>query len=195
MAKSINSKLQDVKRDLILDATSELLDSIGFDKLKVSELANEVGISVGTIYSMFESKEGLYLAYVQRQVDMFLLFLNEKCEGITDPKEELRMALTLKFEHFVQKRTAIEDCAKNNVFFFNNIHSGTDMLHEIIKHLALNISKINPKLSSVESEKLAYVIMSLSDGYVNHWLIVEDDLLSQIDNLYKQSIAIIEGYE
>ena len=191
----MQSKLHDVKRELILDTASELLETLGYDKLKVSELASEVGVSVGSIYSMFDSKEGLYLAYVQRQVDRFLSILEEKLVGVNDPKEMLLSTLSLKLEYFNQKKKAIEDCAKNNVFFFNNINTGTEILEEIFIFLARIIEKINTKLQANEAEKLAYVIMGLSDGYINHWLKREDDLSSELSALHKQSLYIIQEYK
>jgi AcrR family transcriptional regulator len=120
MSSKIKSKLQDVKRDFILQEAALLFESGGFEQLKVSDLAKTVGVSVGTIYGMFTSKEGLYMAYVRQQIASYVQEMERRCAGITSAKEQLRMAFWLKFEHFASKRRAIEECARNNPLFFSN---------------------------------------------------------------------------
>ena len=121
MASIIKSKLHDIKRDLILEEAAKHFESIGFEQLKIAELAKSVGISVGTIYAMFDSKEGLYLAYVRQQITSYLRELEQRCETIKSAPEQLRMTFQLKFEHFASKRKAVEECVKNNPLFFSNM--------------------------------------------------------------------------
>ncbi len=196
MSSTIKSKMQDLKRDLILEEASILFESKGFEELKVSELAKTVGVSVGTIYGMFESKEGLYMAYVRCQIVSYVEEMERRFENIESADEQLRMAFQLKFEHFASKRKAIEECAKNNPLFFSNIrHSSPDILAEVYIKIAAIIVRINPKLDAAEAQKLAYACVGLSDGYIAHWLVVEDDLLSQLEPMFQQMMLMIKGCE
>jgi AcrR family transcriptional regulator len=52
----------------ILDATAELFAHYGFDKTTVSEIARAAGVSKGSIYLHFESKEALLEALLLREL-------------------------------------------------------------------------------------------------------------------------------
>jgi len=54
------------RREEILDAFIRLIGRYGIDKTTMQELAKEAGISVGTIYNDFTSKEELIDAFCQR---------------------------------------------------------------------------------------------------------------------------------
>lgn len=194
MPTVIKSKLQDVKRDLILQEASLLFENMGYEQLKVSELAKSVGVSVGTIYGMFESKEGLYIAYVQYQIEAYLKELDARCKETTSAEDELRMVFDLKFGHFITKRKAIEECARNNPLFFSNIrHSVPDILEGVYEKIATIIAAVNPALDSVTAKKLAYACVGLSDGFITYWLAEDGDLLSYTEEMHMQMMLMIKG--
>jgi len=193
MSANIKTKLQDVKRELILEEAAKLFESIGYESLKVSDLAKKVGVSVGTIYGMFESKEGLYLAYVKQQVALYVLELEERCRNVS-AQEQLLKAFELKFEHFHTKRIAIEDCAKNNPLFFSNIrHGSLDIFEKVYRKIAMIIEAINPEIDTQEAMRLSYALIGLSDGYITHWFAYDDDLLKQLEPMHQQMLLMIKG--
>jgi len=195
MSSTIKSKLKDVKRDLILQEAAQLFESIGFEQVKVFDLAKILGISVGTIYALFESKEGLYLAYISHQIEAYLGELEQRCEATDSAPQQLKMVFQLKLEHFTSKRKAVEECARNNPLFFNNIrHNSQDILSRVYGKITEIILRINPKLDTVQAQKLAYACTGLSDGYIAHWLLVEDDLLSLVEPMHKQMLQMIKGH-
>ena len=57
------------KRDLILDAAMRMLLEKGFARSTMSDVAQVADIGRGTVYWHFPSKNGLFLAAVQREVD------------------------------------------------------------------------------------------------------------------------------
>ncbi|WP_345972860.1 TetR/AcrR family transcriptional regulator [Sulfurimonas diazotrophicus] len=190
----IKAKLQDVKRSLILEAAAAAFESAGYEALKVSELAKGVGVSVGTIYGLFESKEGLYMAYVKAQISGYIAELRARCETVTDPEAQLETAFWLKFSHFASKRRAVEECAKNNPLFFSNIrHSEPEILEQVYKVIAGIVRRINPKLDEEEALAMSYHLAGLSDGYINYWLVHDGDLLSKVPALQAQMLTMIKG--
>jgi AcrR family transcriptional regulator len=193
MSANIKTKLQDVKRELILEEAATLFESIGYESLKVSDLAKKVGVSVGTIYGMFESKEELYLAYVKQQIASHVVELEARCKDMT-PQEQLLKAFELKFEHFYSKRIAIEECAKNNPLFFSNIrHTSPDILEEVYRKIATIIQAINPSIDAQQAMRLSYAFTGLSDGYIAHWFAYDDDLLKQLQPMHQQMLLMIKG--
>lgn len=194
MSTMIKSKLQDVKRELILEEAAKLFESAGFENLKVSDLAKSVGVSVGTIYGMFDSKEGLYLAYVQRQIAAYLDELDARCAQIDSPKEQLKTVFRIKFEHFASKRKAVEECARNNPLFFSNVrHSSPDIFERAYAKIAGIIGRVNPALDEEDALQLAYACVGLSDGYLSYWLAADHDLLRRVEPFFAQMMLLIEG--
>jgi AcrR family transcriptional regulator len=193
MSANIKTKLQDVKRGLILEAAAKLFETEGYEQLKVSELAKSVGVSVGTIYGLFESKEGLYMAYVRAQIGQYLAALDARLEGVDSPEAQLREVFALKFEYFGSKRRAVEECAKNNPLFFSNIrHSEPEILEEVYVRISKIVQAIRPDLGGSEALELAYQIIGLSDGYLTYWLAHDGDLMSRLPKLHAQLLMIIK---
>lgn len=194
MSVMIKAKLQDVKRTLILEAAAECFERVGFEALKVSELAKMIGVSVGTIYGYFDSKEGLYMAYVKAQIAGYLEELDACFMQVHSPEARLEQAFLLKFEHFASKRKAVEECVKNNPLFFSNIrHSEPEILEQVYTRIAAIVCEINPVLDDSAALQLAYLFSGLSDGYIAHWLTHEGDLMVQLPKLQSQMLAMIKG--
>ena len=55
------------KHERILDAAGRLFETAGFEGASMSAITREAGVSKGTIYHHFESKAGLFGAYVRRE--------------------------------------------------------------------------------------------------------------------------------
>jgi AcrR family transcriptional regulator len=57
------------KRGQILDATMRLLNDRGYTKTTMSGVAKEAGIGRGTVYWHFESKDDLFYALIDREIE------------------------------------------------------------------------------------------------------------------------------
>ncbi|WP_237497277.1 TetR/AcrR family transcriptional regulator [Lysinibacillus sp. HST-98] len=53
-------KKKKIKRSTILNAAIKLYSENGFAETKVAEIAKEAGVSFGTVFTYFESKEALW---------------------------------------------------------------------------------------------------------------------------------------
>ena len=190
----IKTKLQDVKRALILEEAATQFERVGYEQLKVSDLAKSVGISVGTIYGLFESKEGLYMAYVNEQIARYLEALEARCAGAATPEAQLEQVYLLKFEYFVSKRKAVEECARNNPLFFSNIrYRIPELMERIYEKIANIVREIAPGKSEGEALELAYILSGLSDGYLMYWLAHDGELLARTSELHAQMLTMIKG--
>ena len=76
-----NQAVRDEIRESILDAVDRLLERSGYKKMKIDDIAEEVGIGKGTIYLHFRSKEDVALAHIDRIVQRLLVRLNEIAES------------------------------------------------------------------------------------------------------------------
>lgn len=88
-----NQAVRDEIRESILDAVDRLLERNGYKKMKIDDIAQEVGIGKGTIYLHFRSKEDVALAHIDRIVQRLLVQLNEIAESNANPVAKLRAML------------------------------------------------------------------------------------------------------
>ena len=72
-AKARNAKTS-MYRSLIIDAAERLFASRGYERTKIQDVATESGISLGTLYSVFDGKSDLYEAVQDERLgQLFLL--------------------------------------------------------------------------------------------------------------------------
>jgi AcrR family transcriptional regulator len=72
-AKARNAKTS-MYRSLIIDAAEHLFASRGYEGTKIQDIASESGISLGTLYSVFDGKSDIYQAVQDERLGrLFLL--------------------------------------------------------------------------------------------------------------------------
>ena len=72
-AKARNAKTS-MYRSLIIDAAERLFASRGYERTKIQDVATESGISLGTLYSVFDGKSDIYEAVQDERLgQLFLL--------------------------------------------------------------------------------------------------------------------------
>ena len=192
---SIKTKMHELKKELLLKEASILFEDIGYEHMKVADLAKIAGVSIGTIYSMFGSKEGLYLAYIEHQIANFFEELQSRDSAETKAEDKIHSFIELKFGYYYQKKKAIEQNATNNLLFFHTLYKEhANPFHKVYIYLAECFMQLNPKLDNEEAMRMAFAINGLSDGYITRWLELDDDLLKRVDEVSRLSVLMVQGY-
>lgn len=73
----------------ILNAATKLLSEEGFQKMLITDLAKEAGVSVGTIYQYVDTKEDILVLVVNDIIESYRREVPAAMEGIDDPVERL----------------------------------------------------------------------------------------------------------
>ena len=80
--------------ETIITATAHILDKEGFEKVSTNKIAEKAGISVGSLYQYFPTKDAIFAfmmdRYVQSQTDIINKILAENDQS-QDLKETIRM--------------------------------------------------------------------------------------------------------
>src|SRR5512145_1077794 len=71
MARVVNQEEHTAKRNEILDAARRFVDTIGYERMTIQDLLNDLQISKGAFYHYFDSKPAVLEALTQRMVDEF----------------------------------------------------------------------------------------------------------------------------
>ena len=169
----LNAEIKNMKRTLILEKASEMFEIHGFEELKISALAKEVGVSVGTIYAYFDSKEGLYSAWVLTEIEAAYALFLKLFEKDLPFEELLRQSLEIKFGVMSQKKKSLESGVLNNPFFFESQQiehkDAFDKLYGLYIEPIEKIKKVD-----VDTMQLVYILNSIGNAYVLRW--IEGDL-------------------
>ena len=194
MSINIKAKMHELKKELLLSEASAQFEAIGYEQMKVADLAKTASVSVGTIYAIFDSKEGLYMAYIEHQISTFLIELEKSLSPDDDAVKRVHAYITLKFSYYTQKRKAVEQSAKNNPLFFNTLYNDfSNPLHKIYLYLSECFRELNPKLDNDQAMRLAFAFNGFSDGYISRWLELDDDLMIRINEVCNMFVCIGKG--
>ena len=180
----IKSKSNEEKKEILLKEASAIFEDIGYEMMKIAELSKTTKISVGKIYALFDSKESLYLAYIEHQIENFLDELDKRTSQNSTPEEKISTFIELKFSYYHHKRKAIEQSATNNPLFFNTLYSeNTNLFDKLYRYLSSVFMELNSKLDEKKAISLAFGINGFSDGYISQWLEIRDDLMAKSDEV------------
>jgi AcrR family transcriptional regulator len=75
--------------DVLVEATARILVKDGFNKASTNRIAEVAGVSVGSLYQYFPSKEALVVAVIERHQQEIMQMVRSELAGILDqPLEE-----------------------------------------------------------------------------------------------------------
>ena len=179
MKEKIKEKVTEAKRQLIVEEVAKLFEEEGFDRLKMADIAKRLGMSVGALYNLFDSKDTLYYAYITYQIEGFYQKLLHLCEGENDPERCLQRYVEQKFSVFSAKRKAIEDPVVGDPLFFLKMNTQkSDPAQPIFDFLASLFSAVEKRIPLKEKDplKTAYLFNAYTTGYIEYWIHYETAL-------------------
>ena len=98
---------EQILREEILAIAERIFSSNGYHQTKVSAIARQAEIGVGTIYKLFGNKEDLYFALIDQQVERMHRSVREVSSQYEDPLDQLRALMQASFEQFAANRQFI----------------------------------------------------------------------------------------
>lgn len=90
----------DVYRQHIFAAAEQVFAARGFEATKVQDIAAQVGLSMGTIYAVFPSKEDLFRAILEERGRELLQLARTVVERQAPPRETLHALSAAYIEYF-----------------------------------------------------------------------------------------------
>lgn len=90
-----------VKRGQIIDGAKQVFMKMGFDAASMNDVTREAGVSKGTIYVYFQSKEDLFAALIEREKGRFTEALRDILAESKDAEQGLRRFATVFINQIV----------------------------------------------------------------------------------------------
>lgn len=79
-------------REAILDAAERAFVNEGYRGARIGDIAEAADVAVGSVYTHFGNKDGLYLALAERAMDLFARYMAEAYQPAWSPLEQVMAA-------------------------------------------------------------------------------------------------------
>lgn len=181
MKTTVDKKVNKIKKELYLKAAVEYIDNNGYKQLKISQLAKNLEISVGTVYNLFGSKEELYLEYLILKFENFFKELNQN--ETSNPTENLKLYLRAKYKIFIQIDKKGDYPIIDDPFFFHKLDViNHPVVTKIYHFLAKQFQKMFHKKEFEDAMHLTILFKNLSDGYIESYMLKKFDTTNIVDD-------------
>jgi AcrR family transcriptional regulator len=170
---SVKNRITEFKKTAILEEVANYFEKNDFNKTTIQDISTHIGISVGSLYNLFGSKEELFYAYIAHQRELFYTHLNEACSQVDDPVRSLEIFTAHKLSAFETKKWIFTNPMLSDPLFLiklnqknNNLKFGAIFF---LEPRFQQICKLK-KLKETDAKKLAYIFNSTVHGYAEYWL-------------------------
>lgn len=168
----MQNKINELRKKLIVETAGKYFNEFGYEKTQIDKIAKELTIGVGTIYSIFGSKEGLFLAWVYSIMENAHIEITQKFDTEKSAVEKLKIFIDYKLSYYQKRKAVVIDYMQNNQFFLKNTARGAnnpmykmyDLLSAIIEEIVTqNRRKLDDYLIS------AYVLDGIINAYIERY--------------------------
>ena len=105
--RSLKEKQRQERESLILQAAEEVLAEKGYHETSMDEIAAQVGVSKGTVYLHFPSKEDLMVAIFARDMQKFSQAVDDAIARELTVRAKLEAILYFLYNGFFSKRAQL----------------------------------------------------------------------------------------
>jgi AcrR family transcriptional regulator len=155
-----------VRERQLVELAEQLFAERGFARTSMEELARRAGVTKPVIYELFESKDGLFRACVDRAIERMAASIAEAFRSETDPEARLR-AGGLAFLRFARDNRVAWDLMAMQSRFAEQAQAVRRDQAQLIRTL---MAEIAPQgTDPQELEAVAYAVNSAYEGAA-HWM-------------------------
>ncbi|MEA2273482.1 MAG: hypothetical protein QOI98_2190 [Solirubrobacteraceae bacterium] len=155
----------------MLEAADRVFARRGYQAASMDEIAAEVGVTKPMLYAYFGSKEGLYLACVQRAGEMLAQRLRDVVEG--GPAERLEAGVRAFFAFVDERRSGwtvlYREASAGGGAVAERIVSLRGAVAATVSQLVAEMAGSSPK-SALEPEPIAHALVGAGESLANWWL-------------------------
>jgi AcrR family transcriptional regulator len=161
-----------VREQWILDVAGQVFARGGYFASSMDEIARLADVSKPMLYAYFGSKEGLYVAYIDRTGRELLARLQAAAPG----ERRAMVALRARIEEFL---AFIEEHRDGWTVLFRELTSSRPLADEVASLRAqiaeavrgmITSSSAQPCMGEDESDAIAHAIVGVGESLANWWL-------------------------
>lgn len=150
-------------KEIIIDTTEELLQSNSMDSLSLASIASAAGISKGTLYHHYKTKEDILLGICDRFLEQqYRDFL----EWTEDKEKDTSVHRLIKY---VIERNVSEIGPRLHILYHGCIDN-EDIREKLIaryhRFQQIIASKISERVGTVSADYVSWLLLLVSDGLI-----------------------------
>lgn len=199
---SKRDQLREERRKQILEAALTVFSQKGYHATNVSDVAALAGVSQGTIYWYFESKEALFTAALFSFVADFGTEVSaavEKCETASDKlralarsMEDLARGAEGLFTLFLGYWASSSSPANTSKFWVDLLTDFKDVLVDIVEE-GVQRGEFKP----VDAEALVWALLASYDGLAAYLVLMPDLDLHQVSDVFVETLlhGLVSGLQ
>ena len=187
------------KKNIILNAASTMFANKGYERAKISEIAEAAGVTDSTIYKYFEGKEHLLFSIPVEKTEFFLENFKEHLHGIKSSEDKLRK-LIWHYLYFHQNNKeyatiVLFELRPNRGFYRSQAYESFKKYNRIV----IDIIREGQKQGAFRRNSNIPLFRNLIFGSLDHtilgWLLFQKPktLIDQADGLFELLYSAIKA--
>lgn len=170
--------------NIILEATAHILESVGFDKFNTNAVAQKSGVSIGSLYQYFPSKQALLAELVRAEREVFY---NEIVCILEEENYDLKNLLKMLIEKAIHHQFKRPDLAL--ALEYASVFYGIDYEeHNLQKDLEKLIAQVFINFKIPNELILARDVIAISKGMINVAAIAKETNIKDIQHRVEKAI-------
>jgi AcrR family transcriptional regulator len=161
------------REQLILEVAGQVFARSDYHAASMDEIAELAGVSKPMLYAYFDSKEGLYIAYIKRTGGELVERLVQAAAPDASPSKRLR-ARTTEFLAFVEEHrdgwTVLFHEMSSNRPVANEIAELRGQIAEAVRRMIDERRGSYPALPPGAADGIAHAIVGAGESLANWWL-------------------------
>jgi AcrR family transcriptional regulator len=167
---------------LIVEAAARILELDGFEGFNTNAIAEKAGVSIGSLYQYFPSKDALLSAIIERETAP-LLSVSEDLVNITDCKSALRYYIRASIRHQMRRPqlARLIDVAEKREIFNKQVSGTASRLQAAVERVLQMPDAPHAANISLASADLLAIIRSLVDAAGERGEGASEQLLKRVE--------------
>ncbi|GED56482.1 TetR/AcrR family transcriptional regulator [Brevibacillus formosus] len=168
-------------RQLLIDSAIEIFAQLGFHGASVDKIADHAGFTKGAVYAHFQSKEDLFLAILEGQMQLHVSNIHH----VIDHQPSLSHFIEAMDAYFMSVQQQNRTWNMLNLEFLlyamreESVRKRwSNMIIESVQHLSKAIQTLMPKESdsTLSADEMAWTILALENGMAIFYYISGDQM-------------------
>lgn len=181
--------------DAVLAATARLVVSDGYDKMSTNRIALAAGVSIGSLYQYFPSKEAIVAALVERHAQTICNLSKAKLAECVD--KPLDVTVRTIVEALVEAQAVnpkLDRALREQVPRIGKLRLVDDIHNDLIKAVAGYLSTRQESLTIRDPELAAFFVVKALDGIhheINNPVLAKRTRQELIEEMVRLAVAYL----
>ncbi|HET7078998.1 MAG TPA: TetR/AcrR family transcriptional regulator [Chloroflexia bacterium] len=164
------------RKNQILDAAAAVFSRLGFHEARMDDIVRESGLSKGTLYWYFTSKDAIITGLMQRIFDLGMAGLR-RLEGADGPVRERLLDYTRRLGDDFQRLSAVQSIAFEFYAVAARHKTVRQFLKEYFKQYRATVARLiaqgidRGEFRPVDPDTVATTLAALYEGLVLLWFV------------------------